>query len=222
MGQTAQRHSLVWLDPELDPAQYTAVPEYAPFAREWIAQGLPLVVARQPKRQATGVPHIALGLTLPPPATRQRISLSVPTEAILRQSGPLELARSLPHAPLWQDAIQRILDLSTAAAVTPCVYGSLMWQTLSRYDYLTDASDLDLLFVCDDVSDMQLLVDSLAACEESGPRLDGEILSPSGWAAAWREVTAACNAGGSSRVLAKSSHGVGMITLDDFLGRKGV
>ncbi|MDD2734363.1 MAG: malonate decarboxylase holo-[acyl-carrier-protein] synthase [Desulfuromonadaceae bacterium] len=213
-----QRHNLVWLDPDLDPAPYTAAPEQASFVREWIALGQPLVVARQPRQQVTGAPHIALGLTHPPPATRRRISVYVPAEAILRQSGPLELTRALPHAPLWEEAIQRILFICKGAAVTPCVYGSLMWQAVSRYNYLTNASDLDLLFVCTDSSDIKLLIDSLASCEVSTPRLDGEILVPSGWAAAWREVATACNAGGSSTVLAKSGYGARLFTLDEFLG----
>jgi phosphoribosyl-dephospho-CoA transferase len=215
-----QRHDLVWIDPDLDILQYSPDPEYASFARDWIAQGLPLVVARQPKQPVTGAPHIALGLTLPPPATRQRMSLYVPTEAILRHSGPLELGQSLAHAPLWQDAIQQLLIVCKAAGVTPCVYGSLLWQTVSRYNYLTDTSDLDVLFVCNEVSDINLLVDSLAAFEESRPRLDGEILAPSGWAAAWREVTKAFKAGGSNRVLAKSSHEARLVSLDEFLGQK--
>lgn len=220
MVQT-QRHNLVWLDPALDLLPYTTVPEHASFAREWVAQGLPFVVARQPRQQVTGTPHVALGLTLPSPATRQRISLYVPTEAILRQSGPLELAQSLPHAALWQETIQRILTICKEAGVAPCVYGSLMWQTVSRYSYLTDASDLDLLFVCNESSDIKLLVDSLAACEESSPRLDGEILAPSGWAAAWREVATAGKAGGSGRVLAKSGYEARLVTLDEFLGQEG-
>jgi len=220
ISQMVQRHNLVWLDSDLDLAPYTAVPEQASFAREWIALGLPLVVARQPKQQVTGAPHIALGLTMPPPATRQRVSLYVPTEAILRQSGPLELAQSLPHVPLWQEAIQRVLNICTAAGVTPCVYGSLMWQTVSRYNYLTDTSDIDILFICNESSDIKLLVDSLAAFAESCPRLDGEILAPSGWAAAWREVAAAGKDGGSSRILAKSSFGARLFSLDEFFEQK--
>lgn len=220
MRHTPQRHNLVWLDPDLDVAPYTPVSEYVSFARDWIGQGLPLVVARQPRQPVAGAPHIALGLTLPPPATRQRISFYVPTEAIRRHSGPLELGRSLAHAPFWQELIQQLLVMCRAAGVTPCVYGSLLWQTVSRYCYLTDTSDLDVLFVCTEVSDIKLLVDSLAACEESRPRLDGEILAPSGWAAAWREVAAACKTGGSGKVLAKSSYEARLVSLEEFLGRK--
>jgi len=221
MVQKVQRHSLVWLDPDLELAPYTSVPEQASFAREWIALGQPLVVARQPQPPETGASHISLGLTLPPPATRRRMSLYVPTEAILRQSGPLELARSLPHAPLWQEAIQRVLNMCTEAGVTPYVYGSLLWQTVSRLSYVTDTSDLDVLMVCNESSDIKLLVDSLAAFAESTPRLDGEILAPSGWAAAWREVATACKAGDSSRVLAKSGYEARLVSLGEFFGLKG-
>ena len=220
MVQVAQRHSLVWLDSALDLLPYTAVPEQASFAREWIAQGLPLVVARQPKQPATSAAHIALGLTLPPPETRQRISLYVPTEAILRQSDPLELSRSLLHTAPWQEVIQQILIICKAAEVTPCVYGSLMWQTVSRYKYVTDSSDLDVLFVCNKSSDINMLVEALAAFDDSSPRLDGEIMALSGWAAAWREVAAAHEVGGPGKVLAKSSHEVRMLSLDEFFKHK--
>jgi len=221
ISQMVQRHNLAWLDPELDLAAYTPVSGHTPFVREWVAQGRPFVVARQPRQAVTGVSHVALGLTLPKPATRQRISLSVPTETILRLSGPLELSRSMAPAPHWQELICRIIDMCKTAEVTPCVYGSLLWQTVSSYDYITDTSDLDVLFVCNESSNMKLLLDSLASLGDSGPRLDGEILAPSGWAAAWREVATAYKAGGSSRVLAKSSYGARLFGLDEFLGRKG-
>src|SRR6266571_3926828 len=207
-----QRHHLMWLDPELDVAQYSPDSEHTAFVREWVAQGRPLVVARQPKQPLTGVSHIALGLTLPKPATRQRISLYVPTEAILRQSGPLDLSQTMAPAPHWQELICRILDICTMAQVTPCVYGSLLWQTVSSCDYITDTSDLDVLFVCTESSNIKLLIDSLTSLDDSRPRVDGEILAASGWAAAWREVAVAGTSGGPSRVLAKSGYEVRLIT----------
>lgn len=216
------RHNLVWLDPELELSPYALMPEQAAFARDWIAQGQPLVVARQPGPPTEAAPHIALGLTLPPPATRQRLSLSVPREAIRRHSGPLELSHALAHVPRWQEVIQRLLNDCQAAAVSPCVYGSLLWQTVSRNIYLTDASDLDVLFVCTEASDMNQLMDSLADYAGASPRVDGEILAPSGWAAAWREVAAAIQSGGSAKVLAKSSYAARLISLDEFSGQKAL
>ena len=215
-----QRHNLMWLDPELDAAPYTPISEHTDFVREWAAQGRPFVVARQPKQPVTGVSHVALGLTLPKPATRHRISLYVPTEAILRHSGPLELSQSIAPAPHWQELICRILDMCKMAEVTPCVYGSLLWQAVSGFDYITDKSDLDVLFVCNEFSNIKLLLESITSLDESMPRLDGEILAPSGWAAAWREVATAGTSGGTNIVLAKSGYEARLISLDEFLGGK--
>lgn len=215
-----QRHHLVWLDPELDVATYIRDTGHTPFVREWVAQGHPFVAARQPRQTVTGGAHIALGLTLPQPAVRQRISLSVPAGAILRQSGPLDLTLATVPAPHWQELICRILDMCKTAHVTPCVYGSLLWETVGNCKYITDTSDLDVLFICNDSSDITLLLSSLIALDGSTPRLDGEILAPSGWAAAWREVLAAGKPGGSSMVLAKSDCEVRLISLDEFFTGK--
>jgi phosphoribosyl-dephospho-CoA transferase len=106
------------------------------------------------------------------------------------------------------------------AQVTPCLYGSLLWLTVSGCEYITDMSDLDVLFVCYESSNMKLLLDSLTLLDKSRPQVDGEILAPSGWASAWREVAAACTSGGQSRVLAKSGYEARLITLDEFFKGK--
>ena len=124
-------------------------------------------------------------------------------------------------APHWQMLISRILDICTTAHVTPCVYGSLMWQTVSNCDYITGTSDLDVLFVCNKSSNMNLLLDSLASLNESRPRLDGEILAPSGWAAAWRELATARTSAAPNSVLVKSGYEARLISLDDFFNGNG-
>lgn len=217
MTQAPQRHSLVWLYPGLEVSPCIADPAHAAAAREWIASGLPLVVARQPKQQDAGN-QITVGLTLPPPATRKRVSLVVPTAAILRQSGPLALSQVLDTVGgRCQSLIQRVLDICEDANVTPYVYGSALWQTVSNRTYMTDTSDLDVLFVCTKTSNVHRLLERLVECEGSIPRLDGELVVPSGWAAAWREVAAAGKAGGPGTVLAKSTYEVRLLGLDEFL-----
>ena len=223
ISQMLQRHHLIWLDPLLDVTPCTPDFGHAAFVRGWAVEERPFVVARQPKQSLMGATHIALGLSLPKPATRQRISLYVPKEAILRQSAPMELRLSMAPAPHWQMLISRILDICTTAHVTPCVYGSLLWQTISNREYITDTSDLDVLFVCNNSSNMNLLLDSLASLNESGPRLDGEILAPAGWAVAWRELATVRTSGAPVSVLAKSLYDARLISLDEFFkGKWGV
>ncbi len=215
-----QRHGLVWLDPGLDVSEFIADPAHAAAAKEWIERDLPLVLARQPEQQDAGT-HITVGLTLPPPATRTRVSLVVPSTAILRQSGPLALAQA--HDAVdgrCKELVQRVLDICEDANVAPCVYGSALWQTVSNRTYMTDTSDLDVLFVCNETSHTHRLLDALETCDGSKPRLDGELVAPSGWAAAWREVSAAGMAGGMGTVLAKSTYDVRLLRLEEFFGQK--
>lgn len=219
--QAPQRHGLVWLDPNLEVSPCTASPSHAAAVREWIAKGLPLVVARQPQQLEDSGTHIAVGLTLPPPAIRQRVSLVVPTAAILRLSGPLALAQAYDAVDSGcQELIQRVLVICEEANVMPHVYGSALWQTVSGSAYMTDSSDLDLLFVCHETSNMERLLHFLERCEGAKPRLDGELAAPSGWAAAWREVAAAGKTGGLGTVLAKSRYQVRLLRLDEFFGQK--
>lgn len=214
-----QRHSLVWVDPRFNPASCLTVAEHVVAAREWIATGLPLVAARQPRQRNPEL--FSLGLTLPPPSTRQRVALSVPAEALFRQSGPMALDRVLETGEQrCRELIRQILAVCRSAKVTPHVYGSMMWQTVSGRPYMTESSDLDVLFCCDDSSDIHGLLDALEGFEESNPRLDGEILSASGWAAAWREVAAATKPGGLGTLLVKSDCEARLSSLDDFWGRK--
>lgn len=219
--QPLQRHSLVWLDPGMDVASCLTFAEHEAAVREWIAKGLPLVAARQPRQHDGRVTHHALGLTLPPPTTRQRVFLSVPADAVIRRSGPLSLEQARDAGDRHcRELIQQVVAVCQTARVSPYVYGSMMWQAVSGRRYMTEASDLDILFLCDGSSDTHWLINSLEYLEGSQPGLDGEILAPSGWAAAWREVAAAGKPGGLGTVLAKSNDEVGLLSLDAFWGRK--
>ncbi len=220
MMKTLKRHSLVWLDPDLDLASCITDLSHVAATRGWIANGLPLVVARQPQKLDGSVTHVAVGLTLPPPAIRQRVFLHVPIASILIQNDPLLLSQAYNSVERrCQELIQHIITICEQTNVSPCVYGSALWQTISGNEYMTESSDLDVLFVCNETSNMHLLFDLLQACERSKPRLDGELFAPSGWAAAWREVTSAVKTGGLGTVLAKSTYEVRLLPLDEFFGQ---
>jgi phosphoribosyl-dephospho-CoA transferase len=219
MIQALRRHSLVWLDQELDVTPYVTPAAHAAVVTEWVAEGLPFVSARQPGSD-TGDTRCSLGLTLPPPATRQRVSLLVPPTAIIKVSEPLEMARALDVVDHHcRELLRKITRVSYAAGMTPHVYGSLMWQAVSGKRYMTETSDLDILFCCHGAFDSAGLLAALEGMDGSLPRLDGEILAPTGWAAAWRELAAAAKLGGNGTVLAKSDNGVKLLPLTDFWGR---
>lgn len=216
MNTAFQRHDLVWLEPDGDLDSYAVNPAHASLVREWITEGNPLVVARQPGAETPEEPALWLGFTMAPPLTRQRVSVRVPQRMITRHTGPLGLADTLAHAPEWRETLLQLIEMCNRVGVKASVYGALSWQTLTGRTYLTGSSDIDLLFYCTEVGTARLLCNALSFLRDTGPRLDGEIISDSGRGVAWREFNAACHSGEGARVLAKSLHNVQLISTSDF------
>lgn len=217
MATVFHRHDLVWLDPDLELEQCLGDKNNMQLASHWVACGRPLVVARQPGEDGSSAGALSLGFTTPPPLTRKRVALAVPRGGVVRHSAPLTLAEALPHAPLWQEPLRRLAAVCSDHGAVAKVYGSLSWQAHTGCSYLTEKSDLDLLLVCGNQTRLLSLFAALDSFADTGPRLDGEVLSPTGWAAAWRELAAALHRAGST-VLAKSDYQTRLLTVDSFLG----
>ncbi len=68
------------------------------------------------------------------------------------------------------------------------MFGSLAWRAITGLDYLTDRSDLDLLFYVHRDTDLVRLAADSAEIEATSPmRLDGEFIRYYGAAVNWRE-----------------------------------
>lgn len=173
----------------------------------WAAQGLPLVVTRQP---APGGDAIAVGLPAPARFRRRRIALSVAQDDVmfLDEFPPAEgVTRLLPRAVVapWR-ALVATLALHGCRAR---VYGGFGWQAITRLAYVHAGSDLDLLLPVDAPAQADEVARLLAAAPWDGPRLDGELQFPDGAAIAWREWLDH-RQGRASRVLVKRLHGVAL------------
>jgi phosphoribosyl-dephospho-CoA transferase len=207
-----RRHDLVWLAPD---AELTVLdPANRHLARLWVEKGYPMVVARQsPEVEREG--NLAVGFTLPPPLTRYRVAVVTPLDGVIRHRAPLGLEEAVDVCPEWREAAATLVALCKEAGATPFVYGSMSWQRITGHRYLTDRSDLDVLFVCSPATELQRLVESLVALDGSVRRVDGEILAPTGWATAWRELAAAGEP--EQKLLAKSLREVRLMTVREFL-----
>jgi len=216
MNRPLQRHDLVWLDPAGDLDSYAVNPAYASLVREWITRKNPLVVARQQRLETPEEPSILLGFTMAPPLTRQRVSLQAPLRMVTRHTGPMELPETLPYAPEWRETLLQLIEISEGIGVKVCVYGALSWQSATACTYLTDSSDIDLLFYCNEIDTARRLCRALAVFRDTGPRLDGEIISNSGWGTAWREFDKASHSDAAAILLAKSLYKVQLMSSTDF------
>lgn len=202
-----RRHDLVWLraGAEVDIAACSA--GAAADVERWRKAGRPLVCAR-----SDGLPadRVRLGLTLPGTGERRRVSL-IAARADIERSTPLPPLASLVDAlPARQrPSLHALAGRSAALGVTPRVYGSLLWQSLSGEPCLRADSDLDLLFDIEDSAALPALL-TLLQNTDSPLRLDGEIRCGA-HAVAWRELAAALDGRGPRRVLAKSDDGIALI-----------
>lgn len=202
-----RRHDLVWLRAGASVELAACSASAAADVERWRAAGRPLVCAR-----SDGLPadRVRLGLTLPGTGERRRVSL-VAAHADIERCAPSPsldaLVDTLPAA--HRPSLHALIERCTALGVTPRVYGSLLWQSLSGEACLRAGSDLDLLFDLEDSAALPTLL-TLLQNTDSPLRLDGEIRCGA-HAVAWRELAAALDGRGPRRVLARSDDGVALI-----------
>jgi phosphoribosyl-dephospho-CoA transferase len=179
-----------------------------PLIANWARLGWPAIVRRLAAGEtANGTP---VGLPLPPSHGKRRIALSVPAGAAVVELPPLllhEAASGVPAA--WESTIVALLEVAEAAAVSPRVVGSLLWEHVTGLRYLTAQSDLDLVWPVPDESTATALVQSLLWHDTGAPvRLDGDLELPDGAGVNWREFARVTSNGGD--VLVKTTSGVEM------------
>ncbi|MGU7779640.1 malonate decarboxylase holo-[acyl-carrier-protein] synthase [Burkholderia sp. PU8-34] len=183
-------------------------------ARRWAERGWPLVVRRTLPGEA-GVP---LGMPLPPSAGKRRIALNVDADALASVGAPPAFAAVLDAAPAaWRQPLRELDALGARCGVAGSVFGSLAWQALTGERYLTDSSDLDVMFAVPAPAHAATLLDGLAAIDARAPmRVDGELLRDDGAGANWRELHA-----GLPEVAVKTADGVALGTAAAFLAGAG-
>jgi malonate decarboxylase holo-[acyl-carrier-protein] synthase len=186
MVEPLDRHTMV----KSSTAAWTAVmarhPELAqrPIVEGWARAGRPLVVRRPSCSDPAGM--IPLGLPLPPSHGKQRIAVALAPSEILEHKQPPLLADAAATAPPnWRQTIDRLLHLCPETRT----FGSLAWQHLTGLPYVSDDSDLDLLWPVWATRQASTLPSDIAEIASQAPmRLDGEIICAAG-GVQWRELT---------------------------------
>ena len=199
-----ERHRLVYLDPARWGETVAAHPalQAIPVVVDWVAKGHPLIARRAICDDTAGL--VPLGLPLPPSLGKQRLAVAVPPDAILSDAPPPLLADAMRDAPVaWQATIAALVALDPE---TRC-FGSLAWAYLTGLPYLSETSDLDLVWRVSTADEAARLVTALARIDAVAPmRLDGEVVTPMGLAVQWREF-----ASDAPEMLAKAVDGNRMV-----------
>ena len=203
-----QRHDLLRIRPDAWAAIYAALPEHvtSDILSRWAKNGYPLIIRRYfPEEISDSIPA---GVPMPPHLGKQRIAVLFTAEEVAGRVAPVSLRTARDVAPLtWANTISALLDLGERYGGGPHVTGSLLWQRLTNLPYLTEVSDLDLVWSSSAVC--RRFLEELAEIDRHSPmRLDGELVLTDGGAVNWRELHACLAGGGERTVLIKSMMGI--------------
>ncbi len=206
-----RRHDLIRIDAAAWASEGAARPEIGgdPLLAGW-APGWPLVARRRSAADRAG--SVAAGLPLPPCRGKRRIAFAFAAATITAIEPPPALDRVLASAPsAWHATIHAILALAGDHAVSPRVFGSFAWASLTGLPYIGPGSDLDLLWP--HAPGIEAILAALPAIEQAAPgKLDGEVVRfRDGGAVNWRELASA------GEVLVKTIEGVALEDARDYL-----
>ncbi|MGJ4942017.1 malonate decarboxylase holo-[acyl-carrier-protein] synthase [Bradyrhizobium sp. HKCCYLS1011] len=180
-----------------------------PVIEGWARAGHPLIVRRPGCSDTAGT--IPLGLPLPPAHGKRRIAIALAASEIIEHKPPPLLAEAAAAAPsAWRATIDRLLELCPETRT----FGSLAWQYLTGLPYLSQGSDLDLLWPVSALMQANTLPSRIAEIAQHAPmRLDGEIVAAAG-GVQWRELAG----DDGDEVLVKAPTVVHTMTKAAFLG----
>ena len=203
-----RRHDLLRVRPDVWRAVFAALPEpvKVEVLNSWAEHEYPFII----RRYLAGESHdsVPAGVPLPPYLGKQRIAISFAREEVADRVLPVPLKTAGHLAPpAWANTINALLDLGERHNAEPYVIGSLLWEQLTGLQYLTETSDLDLLWPSSTAC--RSFLQELAVIDRRSPvRVDGEVTLESGGAVNWRELHSCLEGTGQRTVLVKSMTGI--------------
>ncbi|KQQ25376.1 phosphoribosyl-dephospho-CoA transferase [Methylobacterium sp. Leaf123] len=188
MAEAHRRHDLLDVEPAAWAAAVAGRADLAgvPHVAGWVDDGRPVILRRSYPGEEAGL--VPVGLPLPPRDGKRRIGLMLSPDAV-RPRAPVLLSEALAVCPpSWQATLDALIALGERHGLAPRPFGSLLWQSLTGLPYLSERSDLDLLWPVPGAIPPRLM-EEIAAIEARAPmRLDGEIVLPDGGGVNWREL----------------------------------
>jgi len=186
-----RRHDLLRVEPAAWLGMLRRCPGVAdmPLVEGWALRGWPVIVRR--RVESDGAAKVPAALPLPPVHGKRRIGFTFSSCADVTPLPPVLLRDAAQIAPVaWRSLISALTDLGESVGAPPRVFGALLWQHATGLPYLTDASDLDLLWSPSDAAAAASLLAGLRRLDSDGPvRLDGELELPDGGGVNWREIS---------------------------------
>jgi phosphoribosyl-dephospho-CoA transferase len=178
------RHTLVWLTKSPQPELERDVVE----SDHWHRQGRPFVVCRQqgdPDRLSLGFCLVAKQRDSKP----RRFAVQTLRENILRVENPPSLFEVVhSNAIAAPTTLRKLSQEVVSAGLDVHVFGSWMWQMLTRDPYASASSDLDILIKVGTKAEASRAITFLKQEASELPfSIDGELSIPRLGEVHWRE-----------------------------------
>jgi phosphoribosyl-dephospho-CoA transferase len=188
------RHTFIQVDAEALERHGPSAPDRqtTEFVQIWFVEHRPAICTGSHADLPSGC--VAAGIAMPPAQGKRRIALSLPRSAIVAHLPPPPLGEVAKTCTLHRGALLELVRRAESARLQFSVFGSFAWQHLTGLRYVTESSDLDVLWWPRHVHELHTGVDLLARWEsEFGLRADGEAVLPNEDAVSWREWAKSCD-----------------------------
>jgi phosphoribosyl-dephospho-CoA transferase len=182
------RHTFICVDADAlsRHGPWAPDPATAEFVLAWFSEQRPAICTRSDGRLPRGL--IAAGIATLPAQGKKRIAFTLPRSAVMARVAPPTLREVAVTCTLHRSALAELARRAEAADLQLSVFGSFAWQHFTGLNYVTERSDLDVLWRPRHAHELQAGIDLLARWEsEFGLRADGEAVFPNEDAVCWRE-----------------------------------
>ncbi len=181
-----QRHNFVGIVGNYSPDEIvTAQNGDRERILRWLSE-VNLCVIRRPVLEDAGT-RVSLAVSFPLSENKYHSAFSVPAHIIAQVSAPPLLNDCISILPQFQQNL--LAPLLADTSLSPRVFGSLAWQFLSKQQYLTDNSDIDLVYRIEASEDWSRLKSFLNSALPDSKRLktDIEMTLPGDNSFSWHE-----------------------------------
>lgn len=184
-----KRHDLVWLDKNYCKSNEFLISSFSDksIILNWINNNNPFIVTRQLDNNEN---NTNLAFLLPLEEGKKRVGAIVNTKAIYKITSPIKLFDVLLNIEKkWHVPLKELADAFLSFGIELFVFGSSMWESIIGKKYMTENSDVDLLWKPKSFFELELGLKYLEEWMNKYPlKIDGEVEFLCESACSWKEL----------------------------------
>lgn len=181
------RHDLLYLDYDSCKAQVCCLSTEKDLVMNWIQKGNPFIITKQFSNDSE---KTNVGFMLGLEENKKRVNFSIYTEAIKKITELSKLKDLLSILDgHWQKSLSALIDSFDNLALDIYVFGSVMWQYITKQQYIHPKSDIDLLWKPKTREELDQGLSILKVwMKKYSLKIDGEVILPCKNACSWKEL----------------------------------